>query len=117
MKTKQIIMTCDLVSDPDIIEAYKKYHSKEYIWPEVNKAAEVSGYESIEIFLSGNRLVMIITYPENMNIDEINERYANADKIKMQEWSDLMSSFQKTPPGADSTRTWAQMEQIYCFKK
>jgi len=117
METKKMVMTCDLADNPEVIQAYKKYHSNEHIWPEVNKAAEVSGYESIEIFQFGNRLVMILEYPENLSLEKINERYANSNPEKMKEWADLMSSFQQAPPGADSAKTWVEMEAIYIFRK
>jgi L-rhamnose mutarotase len=113
---KELVFTCDLKDNPEAIEKYKKYHDPEFIWPEVNNAANVSGYESIGIYLFGNRLVMILRYPEKMELAEINECYAGSDP-KMKEWAELMGAFQLPPPGANHGQVWVQMEKIYEFNK
>ncbi len=117
VKTKQVVMTCNLKDNPQIIKKYKQYHSKEHIWPEVTQAAKQSGYTSIKIYLFDTRLVMILNYPENLDIEEINKRYAESNPNKMKEWADIMSDFQIAPTGADSSETWVEMEKIYEFIK
>jgi len=109
-------MTCDLKND-SVVKEYIKYHSDKYIWPEVQEAAKVSGYESIEIYQFDKRLVMILKYPENMNIDSINACYANSHPETLAKWSKIMGALQTAPPGADSSKTWIAMEKIYNFKK
>lgn len=117
VKIKQIVMTCNLKDNPQVIEKYKKYHSQDHVWPEVTEAARQSGYTSIKIYLFDTRLVMILTYPENLDFEEINKRYAESNPEKMKEWAEIMSGFQIAPPGADSSETWVEMEKIYEFTK
>ncbi len=59
---------------------------------------------------------MLLEYPEDIDIDNINERYAGSHPEKKKEWARIMSKFQKAPPGADTSQRWVEMERIYEFK-
>ncbi|CAD0002396.1 L-rhamnose mutarotase [Flavobacterium salmonis] len=108
---KKICYTCDLVDNPELIEEYKKYHSKEKTWPEITKSIRDSGIINMEIYLLANRLFMII----EVDVNYTPERKQKMDEAnpKVQEWENLMWKFQQAPPGAKDGEKWLPMEQIY----
>jgi L-rhamnose mutarotase len=108
--------TCNLKDDEAVISKYKHYHSADGVWPEVTKAAEVSGADKIQIYIQDTRLVMVISLPKSLSFDEFNKRYAGASP-KLKEWGEIMGAFQIAPPGAEEGQTWVKMENIYDFHK
>lgn len=108
----QLVLTVDLVNNPELIEKYKTYHSPQGVWPEVTHAAEVSGYESIQIYNFGSRLVMVLRYPNDIDKAKMDSLYANSsDRIK--EWGELMNSYMESVKGAPAGSKWIEMEPIY----
>ena len=55
---KTYCLSLDLVSDPNLIDEYKKYHQN--VWPEIIESIKSSGIEQMEIYQLENRLFMII---------------------------------------------------------
>ena len=115
-KSFDYYFTCNLQNNEDAISKYKQYHSTEGIWPEVTKAAEVSGVNKLQIYIQATRLVMIISLPESLSFDEFNQRYAESSP-KLKEWADLMGVFQIAPPGAEEGKIWVKMESIYDYQR
>jgi len=109
MKTTRHCFALDLINDPELISEYKKYHKQ--IWPEITKSIKFSGIENLEIYLSGNRLFMIM---------EVNDLFSFEKKIamdlansKVQEWESLMWKYQQKLPFAKEGEKWILMDTIY----
>jgi L-rhamnose mutarotase len=115
MKLKHVVMMTELKNEAEAIEKYRHYHSAEGVWPEVVYAAKISGIQSLKIYLHGNRLVMIISIPEDLTMDEMNRRYA-ASSARIKEWGEIMSGFQQAPPGAKKDEVWVPMELIHDYE-
>ncbi len=113
---KQIVMTVDLKDDPKIIDEYKTHHSPQGVWPEVTNAAQVSGYESIQIYNFDNRLVMVLRYPENADKAKIDSLYASSSE-KMSEWATIMNCYMSTIKGAPEGSLWVAMQPIYNYER
>lgn len=112
--TKDIVMMINLKEDSSIIKEYENYHKN--IWPEVENANKAAGIKDVKIYRFGRRLVMIITVPEDWNMEEANMLYANSSP-KVKEWGELMSKYQEPVPEAPKeTSSWAAMELIYQYK-
>jgi L-rhamnose mutarotase len=111
MVSKKICYTCDLIDKPELIEEYKRYHSKENAWPEITKSIKDSGIVDMEIYILANRLFMIMEVDETFSPER--KRKMDADNPKVQEWENLMWQFQQAPPGAKEGEKWLPMEQIY----
>ncbi len=58
MLNNRYCFTLDLVDDAHSMAQYRKYHRK--IWPEITKSITDAGIIALEIYLSGNRLFMIM---------------------------------------------------------
>lgn len=111
MAFKKLCYACDLVDNPELIEEYKSYHSKENAWPEITKSIRDAGIIDMEIYILANRLFMIMEVDESYTTER--KQMMDATNPKVQEWEKLMWKFQQAPPGAKAGEKWLPMEQIY----
>lgn len=111
MNSKKICYACDLVDNPELIELYKRYHSRDSTWPEITKSIKDTGIIDMEIYLLGNRLFMIMEVDDSYTPER--KQMMDAANPKVQEWEELMWRFQQALPGAKEGEKWLPMEQIY----
>ena len=106
---RRYCLTLDLKDDPQLIAEYKRHHEK--IWPEITRSIKEAGIEDLEIYLLGTRMFMIIEVNQNFSF----ERKAEADQRnpKVQEWEQLMWSFQQPLPETKPGEKWLLMERIF----
>lgn len=108
---KTYCLTLDLQDDAELIAEYRRYHEPGNIWPEVVAGIRESGILSEEIYLLGNRMVMILR-----TVDEFSfETKAAMDRTSptIQGWEKLMWKFQKPVPQAKPGEKWVRMEKIF----
>lgn len=105
------ILICDLKDDPALIEKYKEYHAPGNAWPEITDSITSSGITDMEIFLAGNRLVMIMTTSDDF--DAAAKAAADAGSPKVQEWETLMDTFQQRLPFAVDGEKWVEAGLIF----
>jgi L-rhamnose mutarotase len=103
--------SCDLKDNPDLIAAYKEHHQPSNVWPEITESIKSSGIVNMQIYLTGNRLFMIIDV--NDDFDPIKKAEKDAADPKVQEWEELMWAFQKALPWAKAGEKWVKMEAIF----
>ncbi|PXY46722.1 L-rhamnose mutarotase [Flavobacterium hydrophilum] len=111
MVSKKLYYACDLVDNPKLIEQYKRYHSKENVWPEITKSIKDSGILDMEIYIISNRLFMIIEVDETFSSER--KQKMDAENPKVQEWEKLMWEFQQALPIAKKGEKWLPMKQIF----
>jgi len=102
-------LTLDLKDDPKLIAEYRQYHAQ--VWPEIVKSIKDSGIESMEIYLLGNRMFMIVEVNERFSFEAKAE--ADSRNPKVQEWERLMWTFQQSLPQAKPGEKWILMERIF----
>lgn len=109
MNHKRYCLALDLKDDPSLIGEYEKYHRD--VWPEIIKSIRDSGIEVLEIYRSGNRLLMIMEVNKEFSF----EKKAADDTLnpKVQEWETLMWKFQQALPWAKAGEKWILMEKIF----
>jgi L-rhamnose mutarotase len=107
--SKRYCLALDLKDDPNLITAYKRYH--EDVWPEVKQSLRDAGIDEMEIYLCGNRLMMIIETNERFSF-EAKER-ADLANPKVQEWETLMWKFQQPLPKAKPGQKWVLAEKVF----
>ena len=105
------ILICDLKNDPALIERYKAYHAPGNAWPEITESIKSAGITGMEIFLAGNRLVMIMTTDDSF--DPAAKAAADAGSPKVQEWETLMDTFQQRLPFAEDGVKWVEAARIF----
>jgi L-rhamnose mutarotase len=110
---KTYCLTLDLVSDPNLIDEYKKQHQN--VWPEIIESIKSSGIEQMEIYQLENRLFMIIRASESFDFS----KKAKSDKKNpaVQKWENLMWQYQQAIPGSKPGEKWRLMDKIFDLKK
>ena len=104
-------LTLDLHNDPDLIEKYKWYHQRENIWPEVVENIRGQGILSEQIYCVADRLFMVLETTDDFSFEA--KALIDAANPKMQEWEELMWTFQKPLPQAKPGEKWVLMEKIF----
>lgn len=108
---RRFCQTLDLKDDPELIERYKRVHSKEESWPEIRAGIREVGILEMEIYILGNRLFMIVETPLDFDWDSAMARLATLPR--QQEWEDVVALFQASKPGASSAEKWQMMERMF----
>ena len=111
MKTKRYCLSCDLKDDPKLITEYKAYHKAGKVWPEITKSIKDAGVIDMQIYLTGNRMFMIIEVDENFRFEK--KAKMDADNPKVQEWEQLMWRYQQGLPWAKEGEKWIRMDSIF----
>ena len=106
---KRFCLALDLKDDPKLISEYEDYHKN--IWPEIEKSIKESGIEKMEIYRTGNRLMMIIETIDSFSFQSKAE--ADNNNPKVQEWEKLMWKYQQAIPHAKPGEKWVLMEKIF----
>ncbi|NKI25803.1 L-rhamnose mutarotase [Arenibacter sp. 6A1] len=111
MKTTRHCFALDLKNNPELIAEYKEYHSAGNVWPEVIKSIKDSGIVDLQIYLVENRMFMIMEVDETFDAEK--KATMDANNPKVQEWEDLMWTFQQALPWAKKGEKWIPMEKVF----
>ena len=113
MFRKRYCFTLDLIDDISSIDQYRKYHQK--IWPEISRSIKNAGIIQMEIYLSGNRLFLVMETNDSFSFDRKSKM--DAENHKVVEWEKLMAAFQKPVAWAKKGEKWTLMEKIFDLKE
>lgn len=111
MKTTRFCYSCDLKNDSKLIKEYKQYHAAGNAWPEITKSIKDAGIIDLEIYLTGNRMFMIMEVDETF--DPVKKTKMDANNPKVQEWENLMWNYQQELPWAKDGEKWIALEQVF----
>lgn len=106
---KRYCLALDLKDDPALIEAYEAHHRA--VWPEILASIRDSGITGMEIYRTGNRMFMIMETEDDFSFEA--KAAADAANPRVQEWEELMWSYQQALPGAKPGEKWRLMERIF----
>jgi L-rhamnose mutarotase len=102
-------LAVDLKDDPVLIREYEQCHQK--IWPEIIKSIQDAGIEQLEIYRTGNRLMMTIEVNDRFSFEK--KARSDAANEKVQEWEELMWKYQQALPTAKPGEKWMIMDKIF----
>ena len=106
---RRYCLALDLKDDPQLIAEYRRYH--ENVWPEILKSIRDSGIVSLEIYLLGTRMCMVMEVNEKFSFEA--KAAADRSNPKVQEWEQLMWKIQKALPQARPGEKWLLMEKVF----
>ncbi|WP_423242484.1 L-rhamnose mutarotase [Zhouia spongiae] len=106
---KRYCLALDLIDDPELIAAYRKYH--ENVWPEIIASIKTSGIAEMEIYNTGNRLFMIMDVDKTFSFEQ--KAAKDSSNKRVQEWENLMWKYQKAIPVAKPGEKWVLMDKIF----
>lgn len=104
-------LALDLRDDDALIAEYERWHTAEFIWPEVVDSIRTAGILDMQIFRTGTRLVMLMRVSPDFDADA--KAAADAASERVQAWEALMSTFQQPLPWAASGQKWLPMQRIF----
>lgn len=107
----RLYFALDLHDDPQSIAEYERWHRPEHIWPEIVASLRAAGVRELEIFRTGNRLVLAMEVAEDF--DGAAKAAADAANPRVQAWEALMDTFQRRLPWAKPGQKWVPMERIF----
>lgn len=110
MSTTRRCFTVDLVDDAEAIAAYRRWHAPGGPPAEVIRSIRSAGISGMEIWVSGNRLFMIMETGPGFSPQA--KAAADAADPAVQAWETLMSTFQR-PVAWSLDVKWAPAEQIF----
>ena len=110
-KTKRYVQTMDLKDEPTLIARYRRAHSREEAWQEIIDGIRQVGILEMEVYICGNRLVMVVDTPEDFCWEEAMARLATLPR--QAEWEEYVAQFQQCDPTATSDQKWQMMERIF----
>lgn len=109
MKHHRYCLALDLKNDEALISAYLKNHQN--VWPEIELSLKSSGITALDIYRVENRLFMIVETNEAFSWEK--KEQADQNNPKVQEWEELMWTFQQALPNSKEGEKWRMMEKIY----
>ncbi|AIZ41860.1 MULTISPECIES: L-rhamnose mutarotase [Cellulophaga] len=111
MSIKRYCYSCDLKDDSKLIAEYKAYHAEGKAWPEITKSIKDAGIVDMQIYLTGNRMFMIMEVNDTFNPDK--KAAMDAQNPKVQEWENLMWDYQQELPWAEKGEKWIALDKIF----
>ncbi len=108
---KRYCQILDLKDNPELIAEYRKRHSKAYHWPEIREGIRQVGILEMEIYITDNRLVMIVETP--MDFDWRAAMQQLATLPRQAEWEKYVSCMQKCNSEDKSSEKWKLMERMF----
>ncbi|WP_109830965.1 L-rhamnose mutarotase [Reichenbachiella versicolor] len=111
MSTQRFCLALDLKDDPELIAKYEEYHAPGNAWPEITESITSAGITDMQIYRTGNRLFMIMEVDETF--DPTKKAEMDANNPKVQEWEELMNTFQLPIPWAAPGEKWVPMNKIF----
>ena len=106
---KRYCLAVDLKDEPAVIAEYKKIHQN--IWPEIRERIKADGITGMDIYLTGNRLFMIMEVQDDFSFEK--KSASDAGNPKVQEWENFMWTLQQSLPWAKPGEKWVMMEKIF----
>ncbi|WP_266168002.1 L-rhamnose mutarotase [Dyella subtropica] len=107
----RLYFALDLKDDPVSIAEYERWHQPEHIWPEIVASIHTAGVTGMDIFRTGNRLVLMMDVPDDF--DGAAKQAADAANPRVQAWEALMNTFQQPLPWAKPGQKWMPMSRIF----
>lgn len=103
---RRLCFALDLVDDAALIAEYEARHAPGAVWPAVLAYIEAQGVETMEIWRTGDRMVMIA---------EVADDYPRAveEPAEIADWEALMWRFQRALPHAAPGEKWVPMQRIF----
>ena len=98
----------DLKDDPALIAEYEARHAPGAVWPEVLAHLAAQGFESMEIWRAGDRLLMVAEVAPDFP-----RPVATPEAIGG--WEAEMWRYQRPLPWAAEAEKWVEMSRIFVW--
>jgi L-rhamnose mutarotase len=111
--TRRYALALDLADDPRLIAEYERHHRA--VWPAIEDTFRAAGVDRLEIYRTGNRLVLVMEVSAAFSAAA--KAAADAVNPAVQEWERLMWTYQRALPWAKPGEKWVLMDRIYAWPR
>lgn len=102
----------DLKDDPKLIAQYEDWHEPGRVPSAVIHSIRESGITDMQIFRTGNRLVMVVESDPQFD----SKRTAAGVEPAVIAWESLMDRFQQRLPWAEPGQKWVPAQRIFSLQ-
>ena len=103
---RRLCFALDLIDDAALIADYEARHAPGAVWPAVVAHIRARGFLDMEIWRSGDRMVMVAEVADDWPRDV-------PGPPEDAEWEALMWRFQRPLPHAAEGEKWVEMTRIF----
>jgi len=114
MKPARHVLLIDLADDAEAIAQYEAWHAAGAVPPAIVASIRGADIEAMEIYRSGNRLVMIMETAAGFDADR--KAAADAGDPAVQAWETMMDTVQRPLPWALKGRKWTAATPIFSLE-
>ena len=109
------VLMLDLRNDPGLIARYEEHHAAGAVPSPIVESIRAAGIEAMDIYRSGNRLVMIMETRDGFDA----EAKAAADRSDPEviAWEAAMDEFQQRLPWAEPGQKWVPANRIFSMEE
>jgi L-rhamnose mutarotase len=111
MTAERHVLLIDLVDDAEAIARYETWHAAGALPPAIGESIRDAGIVAMDIYRSGNRLVMVME--TDASFDPARKAAADAANAAVIAWEARMSMVQRPLPWADPSVKWTAAQHIF----
>ena len=108
---KRYCQILEITDDPEMIRLYRECHSRECAWKEIREGIRSVGILEMELYILGNKVVMIVETP--LDFDWKSAMAKLAGLPRQTEWEAFVAKFQGCDANATSAQKWQLMERMF----
>ena len=112
MDLQKYCFTLQLKNEETLLAEYDQHHTA--VWPEVIESFREAGILHIEMYRTGTSVVMIFEVDEQFTFEK--KDAIDRSNPVIQQWENLMSSYQQSVPGTLAGEKWKLMKKIFTYQ-
>ena len=105
------ILLIDLLDEPEAIARYEAWHAAGRLPPEIGDSIRRADISAMEIYRTGNRLVMVME--TGADFDPAHKATADAANPAVRAWEAQMDEVQRALPWARDGAKWTAAARIF----
>lgn len=108
---KRYCQFLEITDCPELIAGYVKCHDKEHAWKEIIDGIRQVGILEMELYILGNKVVMIVETPLDFDWQTAMSKLATLPR--QAEWESFVAGMQGCDPSATSDSKWQLMDRMF----
>jgi L-rhamnose mutarotase len=109
------VLLLDLVDEAEAIERYEAWHAAKAVPPAIVTSIRDAGITSMDIYRTGNRLVMVME--TDVGFDPARKAADDASNPAVIAWETRMNQVQRPLPWADPHAKWTEAPRIFSLSE
>lgn len=108
---KRYVKVLSITDDVDLKNEYIEWHKPGKVWPEIVQGLKKVGVVDMEIYLDGDKLIMIMDMDAEVDHDTAMEKLGTLPR--QSEWEAMMDRYHVSRPGANAKEKWKLIEKVF----